>query len=68
MEKFRNRIHKLRTVEYDMSQKEFAKKLDISQNYVSDLEKGKRIPSLQLVMRVSKTFNVPLSQLLDKQG
>jgi len=44
-------------------QGEMAKRLDISQNYLSLLENSKAEPSLALLRRISAEFNVPMSFL-----
>lgn len=47
-----------------LRQGELAKKLGISQNYLSLLENNKSEPSLTLLKRISQEFNVPASFLL----
>lgn len=44
-----------------IKQGEMAKRLDISQNYLSLLENNKAEPSLSLLRRMSAAFNVPVS-------
>jgi transcriptional regulator with XRE-family HTH domain len=44
-------------------QGEMAKRLNISQNYLSLLENNKAEPSVALLRRISKTFGVPASFL-----
>lgn len=43
----------------DMSQKEFAKMLDISAASLCDLEKGRRIPSPQRAASIANKLNEP---------
>ena len=47
-----------------IKQGEMAKRLDISQNYLSLLENNKAEPSLSLLRRMSSEFKVPVSFLL----
>jgi transcriptional regulator with XRE-family HTH domain len=47
-----------------IKQGEMAKRLDISQNYLSLLENNKAEPSLSLLRRISSEFRVPVSFLL----
>lgn len=47
-----------------IKQGEMAKRLDISQNYLSLLENSKAEPSLSLLKKISAEFNVPVSFLL----
>ncbi len=35
-----------------------------SQSYISELETGKKIPSLELAIKISRFFNVPVDQLV----
>lgn len=46
-----------------LRQGEMAKRLDISQNYLSLLENNKAEPSITLLKKISKTFGVPASFL-----
>lgn len=48
----------------DMSQKDMAHALDVSQSYLSEIEKGKKEASLSLVKRYSDHLKVPMSSLL----
>jgi transcriptional regulator with XRE-family HTH domain len=46
-----------------LRQGEMAKRLDISQNYLSLLENNKAEPSITLLKKISKNFGVPASFL-----
>ncbi len=46
------------------SQLELAKRLDISRTYLSELESGKRDPSLSFLKRVGSLFSIPVSMLV----
>jgi len=48
----------------NLRQGEMAKKLGVSQNYLSLLENNKSEPSLSLLKKISEEFNVPISFLL----
>lgn len=43
--------------------RELASALDTSSGYISDLESGQRMPSLELGERIADLFNVSLDQL-----
>ncbi len=43
---------------------ELAKKLEISQSYLSEIENGKKEPNLELLRKYSKIFNLKVSTLL----
>ena len=49
---------------HDLSQGELAKKLKISKSYLSEIEAGKKQPSLVLLQRYSAVFDVSLSSIL----
>lgn len=48
-----------------LDQKEIAKSLDCSANYISLLENNKREPSLKLAIALAKTLNVSLSHIVE---
>ena len=47
-----------------LNQSALAKKLNVSRSYVSELENGNRTPSLDLLSRYAKIFNIPVSSLV----
>jgi transcriptional regulator with XRE-family HTH domain len=47
-----------------MTQQELAKTLDISDSYLSQIESGKRTPTLETMSAISKTFRIPVSSLM----
>lgn len=60
-------LHKalrLMRVFHDLSQKDLAEKLDISKSYLSEIESGKKQPTLPLLERYSQVFNVPVSSII----
>ena len=48
----------------DLKAKELAIKLDISPNYLSEIEKGKKKPSMEIINKYSKVFNIKPSAIL----
>lgn len=56
---FGNTLEAYRLAE-DMTQKDFAKKLKISPQSLCDLEKGRRIPSIDRVVRIANKLNEPV--------
>ena len=46
-------------VKEDITQIELAKRLEVSQNMISDMEVGKRPISLRMAKRIGEAFNVP---------
>ncbi len=49
---------------YGRSAKDVAQVLDISPSYFSEIENGKRKPTLEILSAFSKEFNIPLSSLM----
>jgi transcriptional regulator with XRE-family HTH domain len=67
-EKYAQRFgEKLRTLRrrHDMTLKELAREFGFtSHSYISAIEFGKKQPSIELVVRIAKLFNVSTDQLL----
>lgn len=49
---------------HDVSQKDLAKKLDVAQSYLSEIEKGKKSPTLAILEKYSQVFGIPTSSIL----
>ena len=49
---------------HDMNQSTLAERLGISKSYLSELEAGKKQPTLELLQKYASTFNMPLSSLV----
>lgn len=49
---------------HDMNQSELALALGISRSYLSEIESGKKVPSLELLQKYASRFDVPLSALV----
>jgi transcriptional regulator with XRE-family HTH domain len=49
---------------HDMSQTELCKELEISNSHLSELESGKKQPSIELLTKYSEYFDIPLSSIL----
>jgi transcriptional regulator with XRE-family HTH domain len=49
---------------HDMNQTKLAERLGISKSYLSELESGKKSPTLELLQKYAETFSMPLSSLL----
>lgn len=49
---------------HDMSQTALADRLGISKSYLSEIESGKKSPTLELIQKYAETFGMPLSSLL----
>jgi putative transcriptional regulator len=63
-----NRLKVLRA-ERNWSQAELALRLDVSRQAVNAIETGKHDPSLQLVFRIARLFEMPIEEIFnDDQG
>lgn len=49
---------------HDVKQNELADRLGISKSYLSEIEGGKKQPSIELVERYSDEFRIPSSSIL----
>ena len=50
-------------VQHNLTQKELAEELNSSQNYLSDVETGKKKPSLDYYMAIANYFKVSLDHI-----
>lgn len=60
-----NRINQLRT-NSNMTMAQLANTIDSSSGYISDLEKSKRIPSFELLLKICQALNITLSDFFNK--
>jgi transcriptional regulator with XRE-family HTH domain len=49
---------------FDMTQEEFAERIDISQNYLSTMERGKVEIGAEILLRISREFGKSIEWLL----
>ena len=50
------------------SQSAFAEKTDVSINFLSDIENGKKWPSMQTMIKFANAFNLEVYELLKPEG
>ena len=62
--KFGKRVRAARRVQ-NISQEELAHIADSNRTYISDVERGTRNPSIEVVERIAKALNVTMGSLLD---
>lgn len=62
--KFGKRVRKAR-LELDLSQEELAHEADSNRTYISDMERGRRNPSIEVVERIAGALGVSMGSLLD---
>lgn len=51
-------------VYHDLKQKQVAERLAISTSYLSEIEKGHKTPTLDLIQRYSDAFGLPVSSIM----
>lgn len=51
-------------VYHDMKQAELAEKLGISKSYMSEIEKGTKSPTVELINKYAEVFGIPASSIL----
>lgn len=49
---------------HDLKQQDLADSLGVSKSHISEIESGKKSPSLDLVEKYSKFFGVPVSSII----
>lgn len=49
---------------HDVNQADLAGQLGISRSYLSEIESGRKVPSLELLQRYASHFDMPLSSLV----
>jgi transcriptional regulator with XRE-family HTH domain len=59
-----NKALRLLRIYHDISQVKLAEELEISKSHLSEIESGKKQPTLSLLERYSTFFDVPMSSIL----
>ncbi|MCU1246302.1 MAG: DNA-binding protein [Acidobacteria bacterium] len=60
---FGKRLRELR-LGADWTQEQLAEAAGITTTYTSDLERGTKVPSLTILLRISRALRIPVSELL----
>lgn len=59
-----NQALRMIRVFHDMSQKDLAARLEIAPSYLSEIEAGKKEPTLTLLRKYSEHFRIPMSSIM----
>lgn len=59
-----NEALRLIRVFHDLKQTQAAEKLGFSQSYLSEIERGTKTPTLEVIHRYSDAFDIPASSIL----
>ena len=63
MERFGGKLRTLRNRQ-ELSLRELGDRLDVSHTFVTQMEKGKKIPNVEMVLKISRIFNVSTDVLI----
>ena|SRR5690348_16871375 len=64
IQRFGEKLHTLR-IQRGLTLKELARQLGhVAHGYISELESGKKLPSIDLVLRIARLFEVTTDELL----
>lgn len=61
---FGRRLRQLRLAR-EWTQEQLAEAAGITSTYTSDLERGEKTPSLLILLRLSRAFDIPVAELLE---
>jgi transcriptional regulator with XRE-family HTH domain len=59
-----NEALRLMRLFHDLKQFELAERLQISKSHLSEIESGRKIPTLDLLEKYSREFDVPISSIM----
>lgn len=62
------KVIKIKRIEKDLKVKELASKVDITEQYMSNIEHGKRNPSLKLLKKLAKELGCSVYEFIEEQG
>lgn len=66
-EEFGKRVKYLRSMK-KITQEELAYRCDLNKNYLGDIERGKRNPTLFVIEKIAKGLNITLEELFRGLG
>jgi transcriptional regulator with XRE-family HTH domain len=63
MEKFGEKLRTLRNRQ-GLSLRELGNRLDVSHTFVAQMEKGKKIPNVEMILKISRIFDISTDVLI----
>lgn len=57
---------KIKRQELDLCQFELAERVGVTQTHISDIERGKRNPSVELLIKIAKAFKCDVNYLTEE--
>jgi transcriptional regulator with XRE-family HTH domain len=51
-------------VYHDLKQKEAAERVGVSTSYISEIERGTKTPTLEVIEKYSRQFDIPVSSIM----
>ena len=61
------KVIKIKRIEKDLKVKELASEVDITEQYMSNIEHGKRNPSLKLLKKLAKELGCSVYEFIEEQ-
>ena len=61
------KVIKIKRIEKELKVKELASKVDITEQYMSNIEHGKRNPSLKLLKKLAKELGCSVYEFIEEQ-
>ena len=61
------KVIKIKRIEKDLKVKELASKVDITEQYMSNIEHGNRNPSLKLLKKLAKELGCSVYEFIEEQ-
>ncbi|MCP4372659.1 MAG: helix-turn-helix transcriptional regulator [Deltaproteobacteria bacterium] len=55
-------------IDADLTQKDLAKRINLSSNYISQIEKDKKLPSLKTLFKIAKALKVKPGKLVKEDS
>ncbi len=57
---------KLRRIEHDLTCKQLAEQMDVTPQYISDIERGVKNPSIKLLRKIARLYNISVFEFIEE--